>query len=66
MRIFERENVGHPISLRAEKVRVGELLDDLLTEYRVNERVSLDRMQELVAHVRPVFGDARACNGEDP
>jgi len=57
---------GRPISLRAEKVRVGELLDDLLTEYRVNGRASLDRMEELVAHVRPVFGDARAAMVKTP
>jgi integrase len=57
---------GRPISLRAEKVRVGELLDDLLTEYRVNGRASLDRMEELVAHLRPVFGDARAAMVKTP
>jgi hypothetical protein len=57
---------GRPISLRAEKVRVGELLDDLLTEYRVNGRASLDRMEELVGHLRPVFGDARAAMVKTP
>jgi hypothetical protein len=51
---------GEPIALRAERVRVGELLDDLITEYTVNGRRSLERAKYSVAHLRGFFGDARA------
>src|SRR5262245_36600649 len=36
---------GQPVILRADRVRVGELLDDLLTEYRVTGRRSLARAE---------------------
>ncbi len=51
---------GEPIALQAERVRVGELLDDLLTEYRVNGRRSQERAKYSVAHLRGFFGPARA------
>jgi hypothetical protein len=51
---------GEPIALRAERVRVGELLDDLLTEYKVNGRRSQERAKYSVAHIRGFFGEARA------
>jgi integrase len=41
-------------------VRVGELLDDLLVEYQANDRRSIERAKYSVAHLRGVFGDARA------
>jgi integrase len=51
---------GQPIVLRADRVRVGELLDDLITEYQVNGRRSLARARISVAHLREFFGNARA------
>src|SRR5262249_37632763 len=51
---------GEPIMLRAERVRIGELLDDLITEYTVNRRRSLERARYSVAHLRGYFGEARA------
>jgi integrase len=51
---------GEPIAPRAERVRVGELLDDLLTEYRVNDRRSIERATFSVARLRGFFGEARA------
>lgn len=51
---------GEPIALGAERVRVGELLDDLLTEYRINGRRSIRRATFSVAHLRRFFDQARA------
>jgi integrase len=51
---------GQPIAPRAERVRVDELLDDLITEYKVNGRRSLRRAEQSVAHVRDYFGGYRA------
>jgi len=51
---------GQPIALRADRVRIGELLDDLITEYTVNGRRSLKRAKFSAAHVRSFFGEARA------
>src|SRR5438128_1163708 len=52
---------GRPLNPRADRIEVGELLDDLLTEYEVNERASLRRMKELVNHLRPALGHLRAA-----
>jgi integrase len=51
---------GQPIAPRAEKILVDELLDDLLTEYKVNGRRSLRRVKISVAHLRGTFGGVRA------
>jgi integrase len=45
---------------------VGELLDDLLTEYRVNGRRSLRRAEISVAHLRGYFGALRAQAVDTP
>ena len=52
---------GRPLSPRADRIKIGELPDDLLVEYQVNERASLRRMKELVNHLRPAFGHFRAA-----
>jgi integrase len=54
--------LGAPISLKAERVRFDGLLDDLLTEYRVNQRASLPRMEQLVGHLRGYFLGAKAMS----
>jgi integrase len=50
---------GRPTSPKATKVTVGELLDDLVTEYQANGRGE-DRLAYSLAHLRPVFGHHRA------
>lgn len=46
---------------RAEKVVIGELLDDLLHDYKVNDK-SFDWVQMVVEkHLRPAFGMTRAA-----
>src|SRR5437899_1860628 len=51
---------GQPIAPRADKVTVDELLADLITEYTVNGRRSLERAQLSAAHLREFFGGQRA------
>jgi integrase len=51
---------GSAILPRADRVTVGALLDDLVTEYTTNERRSLERLGNSLAHLRPAFGDRRA------
>jgi hypothetical protein len=46
-------------SPRTEKVTVGELLDDLVIEYKANGR-RVDRILYSLAHLRPVFALRRA------
>ena len=53
---------GEPIVPNAERVTVDTLLDDLLTEYRVNGRRSLSRAEKSVKRLREHFGLARAVN----
>jgi hypothetical protein len=50
---------GRPTSPRTEKVTVGELFDDLVTEYKANGRGE-DRLGYSLAHLRPAFGMRRA------
>src|SRR5437867_3212564 len=52
--------IGAPISPRADRVRVEELLEDLRTDYRVNEKRSADRLEFSLARLLPVFGGRRA------
>lgn len=53
---------GQPIAIGADRVRIGALLDDLITEYAANGRRSIKRARFSVAHLRRAFGDARAHN----
>lgn len=54
-------STGTYVGLKIERVRVSELSDDLIREYRINGRKTLD---DLVArwklHLQPFFGDLRA------
>jgi integrase len=47
---------GTPVAVRAERVTVNELLDDLIREYTVNGRRSIERVQDAVDHLRAFFG----------
>jgi hypothetical protein len=47
---------ARPLSPRADRITVNELLDDLVMEYEVNGRASLRRLRQLVKHVRRAFG----------
>src|SRR5215467_6507785 len=51
---------GEPIVRGADKVRVDELLADLITEYEVNGRRSLERVKISVEHIKQSFSGARA------
>jgi integrase len=51
---------GEPIVRGADKVRVDELLADLITEYEVNGRRSLERVKISVGHLKESFAGARA------
>ena len=45
----------------AERVKVSELAEDFLRDYRINKRKSLDRAEQLWAkHLRPFLGNLRA------
>ena len=47
---------GRPITPRADKIRLSELAEDLLNDYRANERPSLDRLGYSLKHLLPFFG----------
>lgn len=54
---------GVPITPKVGRVKLGELLDDVLTDYRVNKRRSLrDIEARYRLHVLPFFGQRRASN----
>jgi hypothetical protein len=56
----------HPgtfISLRTEKIKVGELAEDFLREYRINDRKSLDDVKaRWTLHLEPVLGSKKAVD----
>jgi integrase len=52
---------GTFVGLKREKIRVTELADDLLREYRINGRKSIDDLQaRWILHLKPFFGLLRA------
>jgi integrase len=51
---------GRPVSPKAGKVRVSELLQDLVTEYRANERRNLDHVEHITRRLDETFGYRRA------
>jgi integrase len=51
---------GRVIAPRVDKVTVAQLAEDLKTEYRANGRKSLDRVEDAIEHLLPVFGAKRA------
>ena len=51
---------GRPVSPAASKVRVEEILDDLLTDYQANDRRSLDGVTRIVTRLKTAFGHRRA------
>src|SRR6266702_1863123 len=54
---------GAFIGPQAERVRVDELAEDLLRDYRINSRKSLDDVQaRWTLHLRPFFGVLRAVD----
>ena len=48
--------------LKVEKILVDELADDLMAEYRVNGRKSLDRVETCIKHLKDFFGGWKAVN----
>lgn len=49
-----------------EKVMFSELLDDYLTDFRINERKSLSRAEGVVGHLKKEFGHMRAVDIDTP
>jgi integrase len=54
---------GKPVTSQQGRRQVGELLDDLITDYKVNARQTLeDVTRRIDLHVRPYFGDRRCVD----
>jgi len=47
---------GRPVSPKASKVKVEEILDDLLTDYKANDRSSLDGVERIVTRLDVIGG----------
>ena len=48
---------GAPVVPRMEKTTVSELLDDLVTEYQVTDRASIQKIEGICQnHLNPFFG----------
>jgi hypothetical protein len=55
-----RVAAGLPVSPRADRVTVAELLEDVIADYTANGRRSAERLAFSLARLRPVFGARRA------
>lgn len=54
---------GVPVTPQTNRVTLSELLDDVLTDYRVNQRKSLETVTYYIeGHVRPYFGTRKAAS----
>ncbi len=53
---------GRFTGLRVEKVRFDELAEDLINDYRVNGKKSLDRAERSVKHLKKYFEGVRAID----
>jgi integrase len=54
---------GVPVTPQTNRVTLSELLDDVLTDYRVNGRKSLETVTYYIdGHVRPYFGTRKAAS----
>ncbi len=51
---------GRPIAPRVDKVRVRELAEHLVNDYKANKRPSLPRLEDSFRHILPFFGECRA------
>ena len=51
---------GHFIGPDAERVTVGELADDVVTDYKVNEQDSLDKAERSATRLKEFFGNTKA------
>src|SRR5579871_5045349 len=58
---------GLPLTNRSLKLRFKELLDDVVTDYEMNERRSLASLNARInRHIEPYFGKARAAQIDTP
>ncbi len=57
---------GRPVTPRADKIRLSELAEDLLNDYRANERPSLDRVGYSLKHLLPFFGATQTVVEDKP
>jgi hypothetical protein len=53
---------GNFPGLRVEKILYDELAEDLITDYKMNERKSLDRVENSLLHLNAYFSRIRASN----
>jgi hypothetical protein len=54
---------GVPVTPQTNRVTLSELLDDVLTDYKVNGRRSLDTVTYYIeGHLRPYFGTRKAAS----
>lgn len=57
---------GRPVVPRADRIRFEELAEDLLNDYRINARRSLDRVEWALKHLRAQFGGSRVLTITTP
>lgn len=53
---------GKFYGLKIERITFDELAEDLLNDYRINARKSLDRVELSVKHLKKFFGGTKAAN----
>ncbi len=51
---------GRPVLPRTDKVKIYQLAEDLVNEYKANQRPSLNRLEYSLKHLLPYFGECRA------
>ncbi len=51
---------GRPVMPRVDKVKIYQLANDLVNEYKANERPSLDRLEYSLKNLLPHFGELQA------
>jgi len=50
---------SRPILPRADRVKIYQLAEDLVNDYKANQRPSLDRLEYSLKHLLPYFGECR-------
>ncbi len=53
---------GERVNPRADRIMVGEILDDLLVDYRTNDKRNLDGVTRIVRRLKKAVGHLRAHN----
>jgi len=58
-RIGEAQQPGRPIGAHVEKTTLTDLATMIVTDYRANDRRSLDRLEDAIIHLKEFFGPHR-------